>query len=289
MMKDRKIVVVDDSPFSVAMISKILGEKGFEVIGSANSLQEAVEVVSTLKPDLVTMDMTMPDADGLACTRAIREIDPNLKVIIISSMMDEEILRKAKKEKISGYIQKPVDGDELSLLIRRIMADEESFVELEQLYYTVFKEALTDTFNRFFKAIPTYKNLKTSNDEYVSRGISVVMGIIGKYSGRMILDMSIESAGRIASGILKQDDLSEEYVINMMGEMANIIAGNACSMLNKKNEVLGLRVAPPTVVYGESITISKLKLDTVTSVEADTVFGDLYMNVGFNRSEYNEQ
>ncbi|WMI82694.1 response regulator [Anaerotignum sp. MB30-C6] len=288
-MKDRKIVVVDDSPFSVAMISKILGEKGFEVIGSANSLQEAVEVVSTLKPDLVTMDMTMPDADGLACTRAIREIDPNLKVIIISSMMDEEILRKAKKEKISGYIQKPVDGDELSLLIRRIMADEESFVELEQLYYTVFKEALTDTFNRFFKAIPTYKNLKTSNDEYVSRGISVVMGIIGKYSGRMILDMSIESAGRIASGILKQDDLSEEYVINMMGEMANIIAGNACSMLNKKNEVLGLRVAPPTVVYGESITISKLKLDTVTSVEADTVFGDLYMNVGFNRSEYNEQ
>lgn len=287
-MRDTKIVVVDDSPFSVAMISNILGEKGFEVIGSANSLSEAVEAVSTLKPDLVTMDMTMPDADGLECTKAIREIDPNLKVIVISSMMDEEIMRKAKKEKVSGYIQKPVDGDELSLLIRRIMAEEELFVELEQLYFTAFKEALTDTYNKFFKTVPDYKNKKTSNDEYSSRGISVVMGIIGKYSGRMILDMPIHSAKGMASGLLKKDDLPEEYVINVMGEMANIIAGNACSMLNKKNEIWGLRVAPPTVVYGESITISKLKLDTVTSVEADTVLGEIYLNVGFNRSECNE-
>lgn len=288
MMKGIRIVVVDDSPFSVAMISKILAEKGFEVIGSANSLSEAVEVVSSLKPDLVTMDMTMPDADGLECTKAIREIDPNLKVIVVSSMMDEEILRKANKAKISGYVQKPVDGDELSLLIRRVMAEEELFVELEQLYYIGFKEALTDTYNRFFKTIPVYKTERTSNDEYVSRGISVVMGIIGKYSGRMILDMSFDCARGIASALLQQEDLTEEYVINMMGEMANIIAGNACSMLNKKNEIFGLRVAPPTVVYGESITISKLKLDTVTSVEADTVFGDVYMNVGFNRSECNE-
>ncbi|MDD3393136.1 MAG: response regulator [Clostridia bacterium] len=287
-MKDMKIVVVDDSPFSVAMISKILADKGFEVIGSANSLPEAVEAVSTLKPDIVTMDMTMPDADGLECTKAIREIDPNLKVIIISSMMDEEILRKAKKAKVSGYIQKPVDGDDLSLLIRRITADEELFVELERLYFTVFKEALTDTYNKFFKSIPSYKNLKIVNDEYASRGITVVMGIIGKYSGRMIFDMSIDSARSIASVLLNKEAMAEDYVINMMGEVANIIAGNACSMLNKKNEILGLRVAPPTVVYGESITISKLKLDTVTSVEADTVFGEIYMSLGFNRSEYNE-
>ncbi|KXL53307.1 chemotaxis protein CheY [Anaerotignum neopropionicum] len=287
-MENLKIVVVDDSPFSVAMISKILEEKGFEVVGSANSLPEAVEVVSALKPNLVTMDMTMPEADGIECTKAIREIDPNLKVIVISSMMDEEIMRKAKKAKISGYIQKPVDGDELSLLIRRIMAEEELFVELEQLYATAFKEAVTDTYNRFFKSIPAYKNENSLNSELVSQGITVVMGIIGKYSGRMILDMSVDSAKKVACSLLCKDNLSEEYVINMMGEMANIIAGNACSMLNKKNEVFGLRVAPPTVVYGESITISKLKLDTVTSVEADTVFGEIYLNVGFNRSECDE-
>jgi len=287
-MKDIKIVVVDDSPFSVVMISNILTEIGFKVVGSANSLSEAVEAVSALKPDIVTMDMTMPDADGLECTKAIRKVDPDIKVIIISSMMDEEIIHKAKKAKVSGYIQKPVDSEELSLLIRRIMANEELFLELEQLYYTAFKEALTDTCNKFFKSIPTYENESELNDEHVSRGISVVMGIIGKYSGRMILDMSIDSARNIASGLLKKDGLSEEYVINVMGEIANIIAGNACSMLNKNNKIFGLRVAPPTVVYGESITISKLKLDTVTSVVADTIFGEIYMNIGFNRSGCNE-
>ncbi|MBN7772799.1 response regulator [Clostridium aminobutyricum] len=287
-MKDVKVVVVDDSPFSVAMISNILTEKGFEVIGSANSLSEAVEAVSNLKPDLVTMDMTMPEADGIECTKAIHEIDPELKVIVISSMMDEEIIRKARKAKVSGYLQKPVDGEELSLLIRRIMADQELFVELDQLYYTAFKEALTDTCNKFFKSVPQYENETTANDEQISRGISVVMGIIGKYSGRMILDMSHETAKNMAAALFKKEVLTDEQVINVMGEISNIIAGNACSMINKKNEIFGLRVAPPTVIYGESIKISKPKLDSVTSAKAETVFGEVYMNVGFNRSECDE-
>jgi DNA-binding NarL/FixJ family response regulator len=287
-MKEIKVVVVDDSPFSVAMISNILVENGFNVVGSANCLQEAVEAVSKLNPDIVTMDMTMPEADGLECTKAIHEINPNLKVIIVSSMMDDEIIRKAKKVKTSGYIQKPVDGEELSLLIRRIVGDEELFVELEHLYYTAFKEALTDTCNKFFKSVPQYNEEKTTNAEQTSRGISVVMGIIGKYGGRMILDMSNETAQNIAVSLLKNDTLTNEQVVNVMAEMSNIIAGNACSLINKSNEIFGLRVAPPTVVYGESIKISKPKLDTITSVKAETVFGEIYMSVGFNRSECDE-
>lgn len=287
-MKDIKVVVVDDSPFSVAMISNILKEKGFEVIGSANSLTEAVEAVSTLKPNLVTMDMTMPEADGIECTKAIHQIQPDLKVIVISSMMDEEIIRKAKRAKISGYIQKPVDGEELSLLIRRIMADEELFAELDELYYTAFKEAMQDTCNKFFKSIPNFKNETTVNNEQISRGISVVMGIIGKYSGRMILDMSNDTARKIAGSLFQKNELSDEEVINVMSEISNIIAGNACSFINKKNELFGLRVAPPTVMYGESIKISKPKLDTINSVEAEIDFGEIYMNIGFNRSECNE-
>lgn len=287
-MKDIKVVVVDDSPFSVAMISNILKEKGFEVIGSANSLTEAVEVVSTLKPNLVTMDMTMPEADGIECTKAIHEIQPDLKVIVISSMMDEEIIRKARRAKISGYIQKPVDGEELSLLIRRIMADEELFAELDELYYTAFKEAMQDTCNKFFKSIPNFKNETTVNNEQISRGISVVMGIIGKYSGRMILDMSNDTARKIAGSLFQKSELSDEEVINVMSEISNIIAGNACSLINKKNELFGLRVAPPTVMYGESIKISKPKLDTINSVEAEIGFGEIYMNIGFNRSGCDE-
>lgn len=287
-MKEIKVVVVDDSPFSVAMISNILTENGFHVAGSANSLKEAVETVSEVNPDIVTMDITMPEADGIECTAAIHEVNPDIKVIIVSSMMDDEIIRKAKKVKVAGYIQKPVDGEELSLLIKRIMADKELFVELENLYYTAFKEALTDTCNKFFKSIPDYKGEDTVNEEQISRGVSVVIGIIGKYSGRMILDMSKETAKNISSSIFKQDMITDEHMVNVMGEISNIIAGNACSMMNKSNEIFGFRVAPPTVVYGEAIKISKLKLDTITSAKAETVFGEIYMNVGFNWSECNE-
>ena len=287
-MKDTRIVIVDDSPFSVSMIGNILTEKGFQVAGSANSLSEAVETVAREKPDLVTMDMTMPGADGIECTKAIHKIDPSIKVIIISSMMDDEIVHKAKKAKAVGYLQKPVDADEIELLIKRIMASEELFCELEEIYGTIFKETLNDTCNRFFKAMPEFKEEQTLNDEKNSEGFSVVMGIIGKYGGRMILDLSCETAGKIARYLFKKDDLDNDEIVNAIAEFANIIVGNACSLINKANNLFGFRVAPPTVVYGESVKISKAELNTVFSVVAGTSFGDVYMNVGFSRSESNE-
>jgi DNA-binding NarL/FixJ family response regulator len=285
-MKEISIVVVDDSPFSIAMISNILTSNGFNVVGSANGLEEAVEAVRTLKPDVVTMDITMPGADGIECTNAIHRLNPKQKVVIVSSMMDEEIIRRAKKAKISGYVQKPVDAEELTLAINRIMADEELFVELEGLYVTVFKEALTDSFNKLFKRVPDYGDVVKNNDAQVSRGISVVIGIIGKYTGRMILDMSGETARNMAGTMLKAETLPEDYIVNIMGEVSNIVSGNACSLMNKSNKLFGLRVAPPTIVYGESITISKTDFDTAFSVTAATPFGEVFMNVGFNRGEY---
>ncbi|SHI18276.1 Chemotaxis phosphatase CheX [Sporobacter termitidis DSM 10068] len=285
-MKEINIVVVDDSPFSVAMISNILTGSGFNVIGSANGLEEAVEAVKTLQPDVVTMDITMPGADGIECTNAIHKVVPRQKVVIVSSMMDEEIIRRAKKAKVSGYVQKPVDAEELTLAINRVMADEELFIELEGLYTTVFKEALTDSFNKLFKTVPEFEAEFKNNNAQVSRGISVVIGIIGKYSGRLILDMSNETARHMAGTMMNSDALPDEYIVNIVGEVSNIAAGNACSLMNKTNKLFGLRVAPPTIVYGESITISKSDFDTAFSVTAQTTFGEIFMNVGFNRGEY---
>jgi len=282
-VKKIRIVVVDDSPFSVAMLTNTLTSGGFLVEGSANTLEEAVEAVSRLKPDLVTMDMTMPGADGIECTQAIRAVDPDVKVIIVSSMMDDEIVRRAQKAKISGYVQKPVDEEELCLAVQRAVSDDELFVQLDGLYYNVFQEALSDTFNKFFKSVPDFQEKQTTREEQVSRGMSVVMGIIGKYGGRMILDMSELTAGKIAKFLLKKEEPTKEQIINVMGELSNIIAGNACSLMNQNNSLFGLRVAPPTIVYGECIKISKSVLDTVSSAKAATDFGEVYFNVGFNR------
>ena len=248
-MKDIKLVVVDDSPFSVTMISNILEESGFQVVGTANSMAEAVETVAKTKPDIVTMDITMPGGDGIECTKALHIVDPEVKVIIVSSMMDDEIIHRAKKAKIAGYVQKPVDATEITLMINRIMADEELFDELENLYYTAFKEAFTDTCNKFFKAVPEFTEEENKNDVQTSRGLSVVLGIIGKYGGRMILDMSSDTARNIGTALLKEDPIPTEHMINVINEISNIVAGNACSWINKKNNLFGLRVAPPTAVY----------------------------------------
>jgi len=283
-MKKIKVVVVDDSPFSVGMISNILAEKGFHVTGSANCLKEAVDVVAEVKPDLVTMDLVMPGGDGIECTKAIHKVDPDIKVIIVSSMMDDEIVRRAQKARISGYIQKPVDGEEIALLIRRVMADEGLFVELDGLYFDAFKEAMRIALNRFFKADAVFKEECMVNDEKTSRGFSVVMGIIGKYGGRMLIDMSAETARSLACHLIKEEAMNWDLVVNVIAELSNIIAGNACSMINRTNSLFGFRVAPPTTVYGDAVKISRGELTTVASVIVDTPFGDIYMNIGFSRS-----
>ncbi|KJZ91473.1 response regulator, partial [Clostridium sp. IBUN13A] len=150
-MKDTRILIVDDSPFQIALLSDVLEEQGFEVVGQAMSLEEVKSEVKRTKPDLVTMDLTIPGTDGFECTKAVHDIDSNIKVIVVSSMMDEELINKAKKLGISGFIQKPVDTEELTLLINRVMADEDLFCELEILYLGAYTEATLNIFNRLTK------------------------------------------------------------------------------------------------------------------------------------------
>ncbi|RMD03274.1 response regulator [Clostridium autoethanogenum] len=282
-MKDIKVVVVDDSPFSIALLRDMLTDNGFDVVGEATSLEETIEVVGKLRPNIVTMDMTIPGTDGIECTKAIHSIDPNINVIIVSSMMDDEIVKKAKKNHACGYIQKPVDPEELTLLINRIMADDELFKDLDEVYYKVYKESFMDVFNKLMKTVPKFGEESNSDVELVSRGISVVMGIIGKYSGRMLLDMSYDTAEKLSEFALRRKPKDAEEMLNIMGEICNMVAGNASSVLNRKDKLLGLRVAPPSIFYGNSINISKAELDTTTSSVANTEFGEIYVNVGFQR------
>lgn len=283
-MKNVRIVIVDDSPFSIALLTDILTEKGFEVVGSASNLEETIQVVKDKKPDLVTMDMTMPGTDGLECTRAIHTLNPNIKVVIVSSMMDDEIVKKAKENKASAYVQKPVDPEEIYTVIKRLMASDDLLEELQNIYFDVFKEALSDNINRMIKLPTSFGEDLEVDEAHSSQGISIVVGIIGKFVGRMILDVSYGTAETMTCKMLRKDSATKEQVLAMFGEFANIVAGNACSILNRHNKAFGLRVAPPTIFHGSSLSISKAMMKT-TSVTASTEFGELYLNVGFKRGE----
>ncbi len=283
-MDDIRIVIVDDSSFSIAFLKDIFERNGLKVVGEAGTLEEVKEVVKAQKPTLVTMDMTLPGTDGFECTRAVHEIDDNIKVIVVSSMMDEEIVKEAKKNKVSAYIQKPVDADELMTTISRVMASEELYQFLEDEYFVVFKEALMDSLNRMTKTIPTFEKEYESASEFESQGMSIIIGIIGKFSGRMLLDLPAETAQSLVAAVLKKEPKSKDEVTAVLGEFANIISGNACSLLNRKKKELGLRVAPPAMLHGENVLISAPNF-TTTNVIAQTDFGKIMLNVGFQRGE----
>lgn len=279
-----RIVIVDDSSFSIAFIKDILEEKGFEVVGTAGTLEEVRAVVKETSPDLVTMDMTLPGTDGFECIRAVQEIDESIKVIVISSMMDDEIVKEAQDNKVSAYIQKPVDADELITAVNRVMASDEMYEFLKKEYFSVFKESLLDGMNRMTKTLLTFKKEYFDKKEYKSEGMTIIVGIIGRFSGRMLFDLSKESAHKIAAAILKREPKDKDEMTAVLGEFTNIVSGNACSLLNRKNKALGLRVAPPTVLQGDSVLISAPDFNT-SNVIADTVYGELSLNVGFQRGD----
>lgn len=283
-MGDVRIVIVDDSSFSIAFIKDILEENGFKVVGEAGTLEEVKEVVKKTRPSLVTMDMTLPGTDGFECTRAIHEIDEDIKVIVVSSMMDEEIVKEAKENKVSAYVQKPVDADELITAINRVMATEELYEVLQEEYFSVFKEALMDGMNKMTKTLLTYEEEYSSSEECESKGMTIIIGIIGKFAGRMLLDFSQETANKLATAILRREPKSNDEMLAALSEFTNIISGNACSILNRKNKAFGLRVAPPSILRGDSVLISAPNFKT-TTVVAGTEYGKLLLNVGFKRSE----
>lgn len=280
-----RALIVDDSSFSITILKEILEEKGVEVVGKAMNKEDAVKEALEKKPNLITMDMTLPDTDGIECTKAIMEVYKDAKVIVVSSMMDDEIVKKAKKAKISGYVQKPVDAEELYTLIDRVMGEAELYKILKETYFSAFKDALQGNLQRFMKTKVAFEDeVIADKRNRSSEGISIAIGIIGRHSGRMIIDMPQDMAENITLVVLGRKSEDMEQILAAVSEFTNIVAGNASSMLNRINRALGLRVSPPTMFHGKDLTISVTEMESC-SVVAKTDIGDIFMNVGFKRGE----
>ena len=98
----KKILIVDDAAFMRMMIKDILTKNGFIVAGEAENGIKAVEKYKELRPDLVIMDITMPDMDGIQAVREIKKIDPGAKIVMCSAMGQQGLsLYNGVKRKIS--------------------------------------------------------------------------------------------------------------------------------------------------------------------------------------------
>ena len=106
-----KVLLIDDSMFVRKQLSQILTSEGFEIVGEAGDGVEGLEMYKSLSPnvDLVTLDITMPRMDGLTALEKLVEFDSNIKVIMISALGKEDLVKRALITGAKNYIVKPLD------------------------------------------------------------------------------------------------------------------------------------------------------------------------------------
>jgi two-component system chemotaxis response regulator CheY len=105
------VLIVDDAAFMRTSLKMMLERNGFTVVGEADNGAIAVQKYVELKPDVVTMDITMPVFDGIEATKKIKELDPKAKIIIVSAMGQEAYVRDAVLAGAKNFIVKPFKED----------------------------------------------------------------------------------------------------------------------------------------------------------------------------------
>ncbi len=118
-MADAKVLIADDSMVMRLKIKNTLTKDGFEIIGQAKNGTEAFEKYKELKPDLVTMDIVMPQETGLDALKKIIDYDPEAKVIVVSGLHQTNLLREALEVGAYEYVIKPFSDEDLIEAVRK--------------------------------------------------------------------------------------------------------------------------------------------------------------------------
>jgi len=118
------VMVVDDSSLVIKMMTDFINELGHKVVKTAGSGREALTAYEDCKPDVVTMDITMPDIDGIQATQTIMSRHPDARVIMVTSHAQKQSVMNALHAGARSYILKPIQKEKLREVIDRVMAQE---------------------------------------------------------------------------------------------------------------------------------------------------------------------
>ena len=108
----QRAIVVDDSSFQRTIVQNTI-ENWFDVIGTASDGKKAIEVFREKRPDVITMDIMMPEMNGIESLRRIKDISPETTIVMVTSVSQDEKMREAAKAGADGYVTKPVDTERL--------------------------------------------------------------------------------------------------------------------------------------------------------------------------------
>ncbi len=116
----KRILVVDDSSFLRNSLKKILEDHGCEVVGMAENGLEAITKYKELKPDLVTLDIIMPQMNGLEVLKLLKVVDPNACVVMVSSMSAQQSVTDCVQAGAKNYILKPYEADKVIAVLQKV-------------------------------------------------------------------------------------------------------------------------------------------------------------------------
>ena len=287
-MEKVKVMIVDDSKVSRAMLKGSLSKTNFEVVAMAKNAAEAVQMYEQFNPAVVTMDMNLPDADGIECSQRIHQIDPDAKIVMISAMKYASLVARGRDAGISAFLQKPVSMNDLIDTLMILCQNKAGKVAvLRESYAKPFLRALQQG---LFSLVGVHSEttLELDDRRFVDvSGVAVIIGLTGYPVGRAIVYMGEDTMKKFCMIMLDKDsleDVTEDEASDSVEEAANIIVGRGVSNINDVFKDKEIRITPPGTICGTDIRIASPKLTTFR-ITAKTRIGDINMNIGFAEGE----
>ena len=118
-----KLMIVDDSALIRRRITRELDRKKFELVATAINGEEAITLFSEHRPEVITMDLTMPNIDGIECIERIMALDEDVQILVVSALPDQSIGMEALEKGASGFLIKPFTEDQISNALNIISED----------------------------------------------------------------------------------------------------------------------------------------------------------------------
>ena len=121
-----RLMLADDHRMLREGLRRSLSDEGFDVVGEASDGDEAIRLADALRPDVILMDVTMPDVDGVEATRRIHQQHPEIRVVMLTMHADQSVIAEALRAGASGYLVKDCSTDEIADAVRLAASDDRS-------------------------------------------------------------------------------------------------------------------------------------------------------------------
>ena len=200
-----KVLIADDHVFYREGVRALLSSVSeIEVVGEANDGEEAIGQASDLKPNVILMDLKMPDMNGIDATRRIHETHPNIGVLVITMFDDDDSVFAAMRAGARGYLLKDADKDEV---VRAIIAVERG--------EAIFSPAIAQRMMQYFSSSPSAQSKKNQPDEFAElteRELEILDLIARGHNNLTIsnkLSLSIKTVQNYVSSILTKLQVSD--------------------------------------------------------------------------------